>query len=143
MIKAAKQATIIWMNHVTTVAIIRQINLTTSFTNKLNLHLIQTAAYIQQFQLKIHHKSDKQNTVSDAFSKLLHQEAEANKRVYSRHSFHQLYLYLLCINNRSLQQIQDLTYRRLQMWCIMKENHNRSASKCQEKNSCKSVLWAR
>ena len=53
-----------------------------SFTNKLNLCLIQATAYIQQFQLKIHHKSEKQNTVSDAFSKLSHQEAEteANKK---------------------------------------------------------------
>ena len=58
------------------IAIIRQISLTTSFTDKLNFHLIQAAAYIQQFQLKIHHKSEKQNTVSDAFFKLSHQEAE-------------------------------------------------------------------
>ena len=48
-----------------------------SFTNKLNLCLIQAAAYIQQFQLKIHHKSEKQNIVSDAFSRLSCQEAEA------------------------------------------------------------------
>ena len=47
-----------------------------SFMNKLNFHLIQAATYIQQFQLKIHHKSEKQNIVSDAFSKLSHQEAE-------------------------------------------------------------------
>ena len=45
--------------------------------NKLNLCLIQAAAYIQQFQLKIHHKSEKQNTVSDTFSRLSCQEAEA------------------------------------------------------------------
>ena len=47
--------------------------------NKLNFHSIQAATYIQQFQLKIHHKSDKQNIVSDALSKLSHQEAEANE----------------------------------------------------------------
>ena len=47
--------------------------------NKLNLCLIQAAAYIQQFQLKIHHKSGKQNTVSDALSRLSCQEAEANE----------------------------------------------------------------
>ena len=45
--------------------------------NKLNLHLIQAAAYIQQFQLKIHYKSEKQNTVSDVLSRLSHQKAEA------------------------------------------------------------------
>ncbi len=67
------------MNHVITVAIIRQTSLITSFTNKLNLCLIQAAAYIQQFQLKIHHKSDKQNTVSDTFSRLSYQKAEANE----------------------------------------------------------------
>ena len=61
------------------IAIVRQTSLTTSFMNKLNLCLIQAAAYIQQFQLKIHHKSDKQNTVSDAFSKLSCQEAEVNE----------------------------------------------------------------
>src|SRR5436190_18402435 len=65
------------MNHITMIAIIRQISLTTSFTDKLNFHLIQAAAYIQQFQLKIHHKSEKQNTVSDTFSRLSHQKAEA------------------------------------------------------------------
>ena len=59
MIEAAKQATIIWTDHVTMIAIIRQISLTTSFTDKLNLCLIQAAIYIQQFQLKIHHKSKK------------------------------------------------------------------------------------
>ena len=53
-----------------------------SFMNKLNLCLIQAAAYIQWFQLKIHHKSEKQNTVSDILSRLSHQktEAEANKK---------------------------------------------------------------
>ena len=45
--------------------------------NKLNLYLIQAAAYIQWFQLKIYHKFDKQNTVSDILSKLSCQEAEA------------------------------------------------------------------
>src|SRR5205809_562789 len=68
------------MNHAAIITIVRQINLITSFMNKLNLYLIQAAAYIQQFQLKIHHKSDKQNTVSDALSRLLHQKAEANKK---------------------------------------------------------------
>src|SRR5436190_22069219 len=68
------------MNHVTTIVIVRQTSLTTNFTNKLNLHLIQVAAYIQQFQLKIHYKSDKQNTVSDIFFKLSCQKAEANKK---------------------------------------------------------------
>ena len=61
------------------IAIVKQINLTTSFTNKLNFHLIQAVAYIQQFQLKIHHKFDKQNTVSNALFKLSHQETEANE----------------------------------------------------------------
>ena len=65
------------MNHVATITIIRQINLTTSFTDKLNLCLIQAAAYIQQFQLKIHHKFEKQNIVSDTLSRLSCQEAEA------------------------------------------------------------------
>ena|SRR2546430_106409 len=67
------------MNHAAMIAIVRQINLITSFMNKLNLHLIHQAAYIQQFQLKIHHKFDKQNTVSDALFKLSCQEAEANE----------------------------------------------------------------
>ena len=59
------------------IAIIRQISLIMSFTDKLNLCLIQAAAYIQQFQLKIHHKSEKQNTISDVLSRLSYQEAEA------------------------------------------------------------------
>ena len=79
MIKAMKQRTIIWMNHVTTIVIVRQTSLTTNFTNKLNLYLIQAVIYIQWFQLKIHHKSDKQNTVSDILSRLSYQEAEVNK----------------------------------------------------------------
>ena len=59
------------------IAIVKQINLIMSFTDKLNFHLIRATAYIQQFQLKIHHKSEKQNTVSDALSRLSHQETEA------------------------------------------------------------------
>src|SRR5436190_19111450 len=64
------------------ITIVKQINLIMSFTDKLNFHLIQATAYIQQFQLKIHHKSEKQNTVSDTLSKLSCQkaEAEANKK---------------------------------------------------------------
>ena len=79
MIKATKQKTIIWTDHAAIIAIVRQTNLTTSFTNKLNLHLIQAAVYIQQFQLKIHYKFDKQNIVSDILSRLSCQEAEANE----------------------------------------------------------------
>ena len=47
--------------------------------NKLNLHLIQIAAYIQRFCLEIHHKFDKQNTVSNTLSKLSCQEIKADK----------------------------------------------------------------
>ena len=57
-------------NNAAMIVIVKQISLTTSFMNKLNLCLIQAAAYIQQFQLEIHHKSEKQNTVSDTLSRL-------------------------------------------------------------------------
>ena len=79
MIKAAKQSTIIWTDHATTIAITWQTSLTTSFTDKLNLHLVQAAAYIQRFRLEIHHKSGKQNTVPNALSRLSCQEAEADE----------------------------------------------------------------
>ena len=61
---------IVFTDHDAAVNINRQINFSTSFTDKLNLRLIKASEYIQRFNLIIKHKSRKHHVVSNALSKL-------------------------------------------------------------------------
>ena len=66
MIKSTQFSFIIFTDHDATVKINNQINFSTSFTDKLNLRLIKTSKYIQQFNFIIKHKLEKQHIVSNA-----------------------------------------------------------------------------
>jgi transposase InsO family protein len=70
LVEASKQPVIVWTDHAATIPIAKQTSLTTSSTDKLNLRLVQAAAYIQRFQLQIYHKPGKDNIVPDALSRL-------------------------------------------------------------------------
>jgi hypothetical protein len=70
IVEASREAVIVWTDHAATIAIAKQTSLTTSSTDKLNLRLVQAAAYIQRFRLSIYHKPGKDNIVPDALSRL-------------------------------------------------------------------------
>ena len=66
----ANKSSIIYIDHEISLAIVKQISLFTSSTDKLNLRLVRASDYIQRFDLIIRHKSDKLHLVSDALSRL-------------------------------------------------------------------------
>lgn len=70
MIEAVNKPIIVQTDHSATSFIIRQVKLTTSFTDKLNLQLICFSQYLSQFELNIHYKLSKTHIVSDALSRL-------------------------------------------------------------------------
>ena len=70
LINFAVKFTIIYINHETSLAIVKQTFLSTSSTNKLNFRLVRASNYIQRFDLIIRHKSNKFHLMSDALSKL-------------------------------------------------------------------------
>ena len=63
--------TVIFTNHEATLNLTKQINLIIVFIDKLNLRLIKASDYIQRFEIKLRHKSNKQHIVSNAFSRLI------------------------------------------------------------------------
>jgi putative transposase len=70
MIESVKKSIILFTDHDSTFDIVKQTSLLTIFTNKMNLRLIRAFEYIQRFNLIIKHKSDKQDIVLNALSRL-------------------------------------------------------------------------
>ena len=70
LIKAASKPTIIYIDHSTVIDIVRQSNINTTSTKKLNLRLIRASKYLQRFRIELRHKADKTNIVPDALSRL-------------------------------------------------------------------------
>ena len=66
----ANKSSIIYIDHEISFAIVKQISLFTSSTDKLNLKFVRTNDYIQRFDLIIKHKSDKLHFVSNALFRL-------------------------------------------------------------------------
>ena len=59
--------TVIFTNHSAALNIVKQINITIAFINKLNFHLVRAFDYIQRFNVKLRHKFEKQHIVSNVF----------------------------------------------------------------------------
>ena len=70
--------TVIYTDHATTLSIVRQSTLTTSFTNKLNLRFVRASEFSNRFDLDIRHKFDKKHVVFDALSRLSSVNFEAH-----------------------------------------------------------------
>jgi len=70
MVEAVNKPIIVQTDHSATSFIIRQVKLTTSFTDKLNLWLICASQYCSQFELDIRYKPGKTHIVPDALSRL-------------------------------------------------------------------------
>ena len=77
MIEASDHPTIIYMDHGASLAIARQISLTTSSTDQLNLGLVRASQYLQQFRLDVYHKAGKLHLVPDALSRLQARQSRA------------------------------------------------------------------
>ena len=71
--------TIIYIDHDVALNLIKQIIFIISFIDKLNLRLIRASNYIQWFDLKIRHKSNKMHIVSDALSRLINFNINSKK----------------------------------------------------------------
>ena len=76
MIEFIKSSTIVYIDHDVALKIAKQINLITSFIDKLNLKLIRASNYVQRFFSQIRHKSDKFHIVFDALSRLSFNKAQ-------------------------------------------------------------------
>ena len=70
LIKIFKWSTIVYIDHSTTIDIVKHITLSSSIIDKLNLRLVRTFQYFSQFLLNIRHRVDKLNIVFDALSRL-------------------------------------------------------------------------
>lgn len=73
IIEAIESITIVYIDHLVTVFITQQISLNTIIIEKLNLQLICTSEYLQQFCLNIQYKSNKTNIILDALLRLISQ----------------------------------------------------------------------
>ena len=60
-----------YIDHDAAIEISKQISIITTFMNKLNLRLIKAFDYIQRFDLKLRHKSNKTHIMSDALFRLI------------------------------------------------------------------------
>ena len=70
LINSTIKSIIIYTNHETTFAIVKQISLSTSSKNKLNLKLVRAFDYIQRFDLIIKHRSKRFYLISNALFRL-------------------------------------------------------------------------
>ena len=62
--------TVVYTDHKANIGLAKATSMTTSSTDKLNLHLIQASEYLQRFNLDIRHKPRKQHIVPDTLSHL-------------------------------------------------------------------------
>ena len=68
--KSINKFAIIYIDHEISLNIAKQISLTISSTDKLNLRFVRAFEYIQRFDLIIRHKSDKFYIISNALFRL-------------------------------------------------------------------------
>ena len=71
MMSFANYLITVFTDHDVSSSIVNQIKLSTSFVNKFNFRLIKASMYLSQFRIRIFHRSEKSNIISDAFSRLL------------------------------------------------------------------------
>ena len=74
-----KPSTVIYIDHFAIISISRQISLTTSSTNKLNLRLIRAFQYLSIFDLSIRYKASKANIIPNALLRLQRNSASIVK----------------------------------------------------------------
>ena len=70
LIEASQHPTVVYTDHGAALGIAKQVTLSTSSTDKLNLRLVRASDYIQRFRLDIRHKPGRLHVVPDALSRL-------------------------------------------------------------------------
>lgn len=70
MVEASQHTTIVYTDHGAALGIAKQVTLSTTSTDKLNLRLVRASDYVQRFRLDIRHKPGKLHIVPDALSRL-------------------------------------------------------------------------
>ena len=76
LIQTADKRVIIFTDHSATTDIAKQVTLSSSSTDRLNLRLVRASQYVSQFDLDVRWRPGKQNVVPDALSRLLHKREE-------------------------------------------------------------------
>jgi hypothetical protein len=71
MVESSKLPVRIYTNHGASLGIARQTSLGTTSIEHLNLQLVRASKYIQRFNVELHHKEGKSNTIPNALSQLL------------------------------------------------------------------------
>ena len=80
MIKSSKHVTIIYTNHEINPTIATKTKLSIINIDKLNLKLIKTFTYFFQFRIKMRHRFEKFNVISNALSRLSMKSFTKKKR---------------------------------------------------------------
>ena len=80
MIKAAKQTTVIFIDHAANTSIAKQTTLSSSNTDKLNLRLVRASTYLSQFKLNVKYRPGKDHVIPDALSRLSSGNGPATRR---------------------------------------------------------------
>lgn len=60
-----------YIDYSASISIVKQYSLAFTNTDKFNLRLVRASQYLSTFELNVRHKSEKQNLVSNALSRLL------------------------------------------------------------------------
>ena len=102
--------TIIYIDYNAALNIVKQITLTTSFTNKLNFRFIRASNYIQQFNLKLRHKLNAQHIISNAFSRLFNLNKK-QQLVNDEKKLNVLFIIIICEMNKIFQTRFLKSYR--------------------------------
>jgi hypothetical protein len=80
VVNGSLAGTVIWTDHSTTVQITKQMTLSSSSTDKLNLRLVRASQYCSQFCLDVRHRPGRLNIVPDALSRLPNKVADLKNR---------------------------------------------------------------
>ena len=101
---------IIFIDHDAALNIAKQINMIITSTNKLNLRLIRASDYIQRFELKFRHRSEKQHVVFDVLFRLFNTNAEANASF--KRKLNALFIIILMKMNEIFRKKIEKDYRK-------------------------------
>ena len=108
-------STIIYINYDAAFDIIKQITLTTSFTNKLNFRFIRASNYIQQFNLKLRYKLSAQHIISNTFSRLFNLNKK-QQLIDDEKKLNILFIIIICEMNKVFRTRFLKNYRNNSVW---------------------------
>ena len=70
MVRSSQLATIVWTDHSAIPSIAKQVKLSSSNVDKLNLRLMRASTYLSQFNIAVKHKARRDHVIPDALSQL-------------------------------------------------------------------------